>query len=232
MCRKKSLQNINKIETLFGLVLNVYPSHDLAILKRNKNISQSMKKRIIDVEQGRLESLITKLKEHNKTQEFKSITLLNRNDRQALYLHKNSFQQRTGDLIIDKSTYELSRTLKFKQEKNAIIFSLKRNDRLSFFAPQETNIDQRFLFSGTPIRKASPNQIYAISYKEMSLLDLSNEIKKAAKMMLSKAEFNELENVIECWLTDLESPLLKDRVFENIASSMDDNIGDECKMGC
>ena len=38
------------------------------------------------------------------------------------------------------------------------------------------------------------NQIYAISYKGMSLSDLSNEIKEAAKMMLSKVEFNELEN--------------------------------------
>ena len=209
MCRKKLVKNINKIETLFDLVSNQFPSRDLVMLKRSNNISQSMKKRIIDVERGRLESLITKLKEHNKTQEFKSITLLNQNDRQALYLHINSFQQRTGDLVIDKSTYELSRTLKFKQENNAIMFSLKRNDRLSFFAPQETDIDQRFLFSGTPIRKASPNQIYAISYKGMSLYDLSNEIKKAAKMMLSKAEFNELENKIECWITDLDSTFLK-----------------------
>ena len=42
---------------------------------------------------------------------------------------------------------------------------------------------------------------------------------------------NELENVIECWLTDLESPLLKDRVSKSIASSINDNIGGECKMG-
>ena len=229
---KKLVKNINKIETLFDLVSNQFPSRDLVMLKRSNNISQSMKKRIIDVERGRLESLITKLKEHNKTQEFESITLLNQNDRQALYLHINSFQQRTGDLVIDKSTYELSRTLKFKQENNAIMFSLKRNDRLSFFAPQETDIDQRFLFSGTPIRKASPNQIYAISYKGMSLYDLSNEIKKAAKMMLSKVEFNELENKIECWITDLDSTFSKDRVSKSMTSSIDDNIGGECKMGC
>ncbi len=229
---KKSLQNINKIETLFGLVLNVYPSHDLAILKSNNNISQSMKKRIIDVEQGRLESLITKLKEHNKTQKHNPITLLDQRDYQTLYLHKSNFQHRIGHLIINQHKDKLIKKIKFKQCQNTVIFKLKRNDRLSFFAPQQADIHPRFLFSGTPIRKASPNQIYAISYKEMSLYDLSNEIKKAAKMMLSKAEFNELENVIECWLTDLESPLLKDRVSKSIASSINGNIGGECKMGC